>query len=172
MLKRIAVLVVAAIGLTAGPAAAQQYPPDTNLVTVSDTTPCPGGPATVTAQTFTAGSGVSVTLDGTEVATPTAGTDGKISVDLTIPTTTATGQHVVAASGTGSTGEPMELKVDINVVSCNQAHATTAAPSGTLPRTGSDSTMTMVRVGLALAAFGGVLLAVAAKRRRRAAALA
>ncbi|HEY3143364.1 MAG TPA: hypothetical protein VGJ86_19655 [Acidimicrobiales bacterium] len=116
-----------------------------------------------------------MTLDGTEVATPTAGADGKISVDLTIPTTTATGQHVVAASGTGSTDEPMELKVDINVVSCQAAPPTTAAaatPSGSLPRTGSDSTMTMVRVGLALAAFGGVLLAVAAKRRRRAAALA
>jgi LPXTG-motif cell wall-anchored protein len=38
---------------------------------------------------------------------------------------------------------------------------------GDLPNTGSDTTMTLVRVGVALAALGGLLLAISTKRRRR-----
>lgn len=174
MLKRMAVLAAALVGLAAVPAAAQQYPPDENLVTVSDTTPCPGGAVTITAKTFTPGSTVDVRLDGAPLATPTADAEGVVTVEATVPQTTTVGSHTITASGPGSDNAPMDLTATIDVVSCDQGTTTTTVAAGgggggDLPRTGSDTTMTLVRVGLGLAALGGVLLAVATKRRRRAA---
>lgn len=172
MLKRIMVLAVAAVGVMAVPAAAQQYPPNVNSVTISDTTPCPGDAVTisgtVTATDFEPGSTVVVTLDGgTQLGTPTVGADGTFSLGVTIPADLE-GEHTIQATGTGS-GVTLTASFEVN--SCEATTTTAvAAPGGSLPRTGSsDSTMTLVRVGLALAAVGGVLLAVAAKRRRRAA---
>jgi hexosaminidase len=174
MLKRMAVLVVALVGLTAAPAAAQQYPPAENLITVSDTTPCPGGPVTITAKTFTPGSTVDIALDGAPLATATAGDDGVVTVEATVPETTALGAHNITATGMGGDQSPLHLTASVDVVSCDETAPPTTAPAAggggggdDLPRTGSDTTMTLVRVGLALAALGGVLLAVATKRRRR-----
>ncbi|MGH9213812.1 MAG: hypothetical protein ACRD2C_24535 [Acidimicrobiales bacterium] len=169
MLKRIAVFAVAAIGLTAAPAAAQQYPPDVNSVTVSDTTPCPGDVVTVSGtvagEGFEEGTTVVVTLDGaTQLGTPSVGADGTFSLDVTIPAD-LTGEHTIVATGTGS---DVSLSATFEVGDCD-ATTTTVAAGGSLPRTGSNSTMPLVRAGLALAAVGGVLLAIAAKRRRRAA---
>ena len=45
-----------------------------------------------------------------------------------------------------------------------------AEPSGALPRTGDDASVPLAKLGLALAAIGGVITAVAAKRRKAAAA--
>lgn len=62
-----------------------------------------------------------------------------------------------------------------SVPPATQAAPEQAAPvvenpsSGQLPRTGDD-TMPLVRLGLGLAAVGGVITAIAAERRRRAAA--
>jgi hypothetical protein len=50
------------------------------------------------------------------------------------------------------------------------AGAPTGGGAGALPRTGQDSSLPLARVGLGLAAIGGVLTAVAAKRRARKAA--
>jgi hypothetical protein len=167
VLKRIAVFAVAAIGLSAAPAAAQQYPPDEKSIAASDTTPCPGGATTITGQGFDAGSTVTLTLDDTTtLGTPTVGADGTFGIEVTIPTTTATGQHTIKATGTGITAA---ITATVNVVPCEATTTTTMVPGGGLPRTGSGSTMPLVRAGLVLAAIGGVLLAIAAKRRRRAA---
>lgn len=172
MLKRMAVLAAALVGLAAAPAAAQQYPPGENLITVSDTTPCPGGAVTITAKTFTPGSTVDVRLDGAPLATPTADAEGVITVEATVPDTTPVGSHTITATGPGSDSAPLDLTATIDVTSCDQATTTTVAAGGgggNLPRTGSDGSMTLARIGLGLAALGGVLLAVATKRRRRAA---
>jgi LPXTG-motif cell wall-anchored protein len=175
MLKRMAVLAAALVGLAglaASPAAAQQYPPEENLITVSDTTPCPGGAVSITAKTFTPGSTVDVKLDGTALATATADGAGVITLDATVPETTTNGSHTITATGPGSDNAPLDLTATIDVTSCEQTTTTTVAAGGgggNLPRTGSDSTMNLVRVGLGLAALGGVLLAVATKRRRRSA---
>jgi hypothetical protein len=48
------------------------------------------------------------------------------------------------------------------------AGAPTGGGAGALPRTGQDSSLPLARVGLGLAAIGGVLTAVAAKRRKAA----
>jgi LPXTG-motif cell wall-anchored protein len=172
MVKRMAVLAVAFVALMAAPAVAQQYPPGENLITVSDTTPCPGQAVTIAAQTFAAGGAVTVKLGDTVVGTPTADADGKVSVEATVPAGQAQGAVQVSATGPGTDDEPsLTVNAAVEVVACNEAPPPTTPSGGgggsDLPKTGSDSTMTLVRVGVALAAAGGLLLAVSTKRRRR-----
>ncbi len=42
----------------------------------------------------------------------------------------------------------------------------TSTASGTLPRTGDDTSIPLAKIGLGLAAVGGVITALAAKRRK------
>lgn len=178
MVKRIVVLAVALVALMAAPAAAQQYPPDENIITVSDTSPCPGQTVTVTAQAFFAGSTVDFRLNGQDpaVAHGTADANGKVTVELTIPAGQAQGPLEIKAQGSefGNERGYLELNAAVDVAACNETPPTTAPGGGggggggsDLPKTGSDTTMTLVRVGVALAAVGGLLLAVSTKRRRR-----
>jgi len=178
MVKRIVALAVMSVALMAAatPAMAQQYPPTENLVTVSDTAPCPGDAVTVTAQTFAPGTTVTVKLGDTVVGTPAADASGKVSLQVTIPAGQAQGAVQVSATGTGGDDASLTVNASVNVVACNETPPTTTpgggggggGGNGGLPKTGSDSTMTLVRVGVALAAVGGLLLAVSTKRRRRA----
>jgi LPXTG-motif cell wall-anchored protein len=177
MLKRFAVLVVAVagvgVGLAATPAGAQQYPPEDNLLTVSDTTPCPGGAVTITGKNFIPGTQVTISLDDQVIGTPTAGADNTVTLEATIPETTAQGEHLITAIGQGIEEADLHLTATIDVVSCEAGPTTTVASGGgNLPRTGSDSTMMLVRIGLGLAAVGGVLLALAYRKRRHTAAAA
>jgi trimeric autotransporter adhesin len=174
MVKRMVVLAMALVALMAAPAMAQQYPPNENLLTVSDTTPCPGQSVTITAQTFAPGGAVTVKIGDAVVGTPTADADGKISIDAAIPAGQAQGAVQVTATGPGGADTP-ELVVNaaVDVVACNETPPSTAPAggggaggNGDLPRTGSDSTMALVRVGVALAAVGGLLLALSSKRRK------
>jgi LPXTG-motif cell wall-anchored protein len=176
MVKRIVVLAVALVALMAAPAMAQQYPPSENLITVSDSTPCPGQAVTVAAQTFAAGGAVTVKLGDAVVGTPTADANGKISLEVTVPAGQAQGAVAVTATGPGTDDAPqLTVTASVDVVACNEAPPATvpgggggsAGGSPDLPKTGSDSTMTLVRVGVALAAAGGLLLAVSTKRRKR-----
>jgi LPXTG-motif cell wall-anchored protein len=179
MVKRMLVLAVALVGLMATPAMAQQYPPGENLITVSDTAPCPGDAVLVSAKTFQAGAAVTVKLGDTVVGTPAAGANGVVELGISIPAGQAQGAVAVTATGPGAGGE-VALTASVDVTACNESPATTTPASGgggaggggDLPRTGSDGTMTLVRVGVALAALGGVLLAIASKRRRRPAVVA
>jgi hypothetical protein len=168
MVKRVVVAAAVALVLLAGPAAAQQYPPAQNSLTVSDTTPTPGQTIDIVARTFVAGSEATITLDSAPVlATAPADASGVVSVSSTIPADTPLGAHTIVAQGTGSDGAPLRLTVSINVVSADGAGGT---GGGALPRTGDDSSLPLARIGLTLAAVGGVVTAVAAKRRKAAAA--
>lgn len=181
MLKRIAVIAGAIVALAAAPATAEGYPPGDNLITVSDTTPCPGDTVTVTAQTFIPGSPVEVSFDTTHLGSPAANADGVVTLEATIPEGTPLGAHIFTALGSGVEEADLHLTANVEVVSCDVAPPTSAVTGGGgaaggddsggggLAFTGSSATMTMVRIGLALAAVGGVLLAVATKRRRSAA---
>ena len=166
MLKRVAVVAVALVGLMAAPAAAGQYPPANNSITVSDTTPTPGQTITVTVRTCTAGANVVVTLDGAGLGSGPAGSDGVLELDTTIPTGTALGQHTITAVCDSPEGT-LTLSARIVVVAANAAGAPPqAGPGGNLPHTGSNSTIPLMQVGMGLAALGGVLLAASKKRRR------
>jgi hypothetical protein len=172
MVKRVVVAAAVALVLLAAPAAAQQYPPAENSLTVSDTTPTPGQTIDIVAKTFVAGSGVTVTLHPEPVAlgTPTADQAGVASLSATIPASTPLGAHTIVAQGTASDGTPLTLTVSINVVAADGSGS--GAGGGALPRTGDDSSLPLARIGLTLAAIGGVVTAVAAKRRKAAAAAA
>jgi len=178
-MKRLVVLAVAAFGLAAAsPAAATEYPPGDDLLTVSDVTPCPGQTVTVEAFEFVPGTTVTVTLlPDAVLGTPVADENGVVTLDVTLSATQALGKVTVQAEGAGTAGEGdvLTLTATVDVVSCDEVPPTTAPPvttpggggGGNLPTTGSDSTMTLLKVGGGLAALGGVLVALAATRRRR-----
>jgi LPXTG-motif cell wall-anchored protein len=177
-MKRLAVvLAVAAIGLMASPAAAD-YPPGDDGITVSDATPCPGQKFTITAGDFQPGTTVTVTLLPSSVlGTPEVGDDGSVTLDVTLSATQAVGKPATievagAPEDESEEGDVLILSADVDVVACDEAPPTTAppttaAPGGSLPKTGDDSTMPLLKIGGGMAAAGGVLLALAATRRRR-----
>jgi LPXTG-motif cell wall-anchored protein len=175
MVKRmIAVAALAVVGV-GGPASAQQYPPAVNTVTVSDTTPCPGDTITVDARTFQPGAPVTVTLVSSSlVLAGTADANGVVALQVTLPTGTPVGEHTITATGQSPSG-PLSLSARITIEpSCAGAAAAAAPtrPSGALPKTGDDSSLQLAKLGLALAAVGGVITAIAVKRRKAAAAAA
>lgn len=173
-MKRLVVLAVGAIMFAATPAAAD-YPPGDDGITVSDATPCPGQRFSITAGDFVPGSTVTVTLlPDAVLGTPTVGEDGQVTVDVTLPATQPVGNATIEVEGPSEDDREADLilSADVDVVACNETPPTTTPPTtvkpgGDLPRTGSDSTLTMLKVGGGLAAAGGVLIALAATRRRR-----
>jgi hypothetical protein len=171
MVKRMVAAAAVALGLLAVPAGAQQYPPAVNSLTVSDTTPTPGQTIDITAQTFVGGSSVTVTLNPETVLLGTATSDpsGVARLAGTIPASTPLGAHTIVAQGTASDDTPLTLTVSINVVAADGSGG--SGTGGGLPRTGDDTSLPLARIGLALAAAGGVVTAVAAKRRKATAAV-
>jgi hypothetical protein len=171
MVKRMVAAAAVALGLLAVPAGAQQYPPAVNSLTVSDTTPTPGQTVDITAQTCVPGSSVTVTLDSDQVVLGTAAADssGVARMSATIPANTSLGAHTIIAQCTGSDGAPLRLTAAINVVAADGSGG--SGTGGGLPRTGDDTSLPLARIGLALAAAGGVITAVAAKRRKATAAV-
>lgn len=176
MLKRILGLGVAIVGLSAAPALAQQYPPKDNTIDVSTMTPCPAEPFTVTAQTFEPGSAVTVQLASTGAVLDTATADGEgvATFEIAIPDSPAPGASVqrdIQVVGTSSDGQELALSAAIEIRDCSEDAPPAVAPVASppsgddLPRTGSSNTRTLIQIGLALAAIGGVLLALARRRR-------
>lgn len=168
----------AAVALTmlalAVPAGAQQYPPAVNSLTVSDTTPSPGQTITIVGRTFAQGATVEVTLtsDPVVLGSAQADADGVAALEATIPADTRLGTHTISAKGASPAGDELLLSVEIEVVPAGAAGAGAGAgqpPAGDLPRTGDDSSLPLAKLGLGLAAVGGVITAVAAKRRKAAA---
>ena len=87
MVKRLIALGVLAVLVMAAPAAAQQYPPAVNSLTISDTTPCPGQTITIGGRTFAPGSTVNFVLTSGPVTLGSATADavGVIALQSTIP---------------------------------------------------------------------------------------
>src|SRR5262245_12049218 len=172
MIKGLIFATALAVVAFAAPAGAQQYPPAVNFLTISDTTPSPGQTITITGQTFAAGSSVTVTLfsDPVVLASSTADASGRIALQVTIPTNTPLGSHTIGVDGTAPDGTPLSLSAAIQVVPAEGAGGTGGGGSGNLPRTGDDSSIPLAKLGLALAAVGGVVTAIAAQRRKAAAA--
>jgi LPXTG-motif cell wall-anchored protein len=166
--KRLFAAAAMALVLMAAPAAAQQYPPAVNSLTVSDTTPTPGQTIGIEGRTFAAGATVTVTLASDPVVIGTAAADpsGVVSLQATIPAATPLGLHTITATGQAPDGSELSVSVSITVVAADGTGD--SATGGSLPRTGDDSSIPLAKVGLALAAIGGVVTAVAAKRRKSA----
>jgi LPXTG-motif cell wall-anchored protein len=177
MLRRIAVIAAAtaaALVVGAAPVGAQQYPPSNNFLTIDDSTPTPGQGVTIGSGTYVPGSTVVISLATVPVTlgSPTAADNGEVSLQTTIPADTELGTHTITASGTTEDG-PITQSITITVVGAEGTVAPVAGVTedgGNLPKTGSNSTMPLVRAAALLLAVGGMLLL--ATRRRRAVAAA
>ncbi len=165
MLKRLIALGGMAVLAMAVPAAAQQYPPGVNSLTCSDTTPTPGQTITIEGRTFAAGGTVTVTFGSAPVTlgSPTADEAGAFALQATIPADTPLGAHTITATGPAPNGQTLTLSLVCRVV---PAEGGGAAAAGNLPRTGSDTSIPLAKIGLGLLALGGVVYAIASKRRK------
>lgn len=173
-MKRVLACAALAIVLLAAPAAAQQYPPAVNSLTISDTTPTPGQTITIEGRTFASGSSVTVTMESDPVTLGSATADdaGVFTLQATIPVDTSLGQHTITAAGQAPDGSPLVLSATITVVQADGAGGaadTDADASGALPRTGDDTSLPLAKLGLGLLVVGGLVTAIAAKRRKVAA---
>ena len=164
MVKRLLIVGVVVLTALAAPAAAQQYPPAVNSLTVSDTTPTPGQTISIEGRTFAAGSTATVVLtsDPVTLGSPTADAAGVIALNATIPADTTLGSHTLTATGPAPDGTTLSLSLTLDVVAADGS----GTGSGSLPDTGSNSSIPLAQVGLGLAAFGGVVVALAGRRRR------
>jgi hypothetical protein len=149
-------LLLAGIGLGL-PAQAQYTPP--GGITIDPPVVNPGETVTVSGDGCAAGVEVTISLGGSQVATVTTGEDGSFSASFEVPVGTTPGTYTVTAA---------DCTVDVLSSTLTVQGATTAtnaaAAGTTLPRTGSGTTETLLRVGIVLVACGG-LLAFAARRR-------
>lgn len=157
MVRRSIALVALVLGLAglAAPAYAQDYPPQPGI-TVDKPSVNPGDTVTVSGQGCASGASVTIQLNGQTVATATAGQGGTFSVSFSVPAGTPAGTYQISAVNCAA----QVLSTSITVAG---AVTPTTAPS-VLPRTGSDTTDTLVRAGVVLVTAGG-LLAFAARRR-------
>src|SRR5262245_17845265 len=173
MIKGLIAAVALAVVAMAAPAGAQQYPPAVNSLTISDTTPTPGQTISIECRTFATGSTATVTLFSDPVVLGSAIADaaGVFALQATIPADTPLGHHTITAEGTAPDGSPLSLSVSLTVVPA-QAGAGAGNGNGNLPRTGSDSSIPLAKLGLGMLAIGGIATAIAAKRRKAAAAAA
>jgi LPXTG-motif cell wall-anchored protein len=166
MVKRLIVWGALAVLAMAAPAAAQQYPPAVNGLTINDTTPCPGQVVTIEGRTFAPGGTATVVLtsDPVTLGSATADANGVIALGATIPADTPLGAHTLTATGPAPNGQMLALSLAIQVPAAGDCGARTAA--GALPRTGDDTSLPLAKVGLGLLAAGGIILSMAAKRRK------
>ena len=166
MVKRLIALGALAVLAMAAPAAAQQYPPAVNSLTVSDTSPSPGQTITIQGQTFAQGATATVVLnsDPVTLGSATATAAGQITLQATIPVNTPLGSHTLVASGPAPNGQTLSLSLAIEVVPAQEGG--TATSGGNLPRTGDSTSLPLAKVGLGLLAVGGVIYSIAAKRRK------
>jgi len=151
----------AATSVLAGPAGALDYPGKSTL-TVNDPTPKCGQTVDVVGTGFLPDTLVTVTVGGKVVGTITTDDQGSFTFPYVVPDPCVDGeqQTITATDGTNT------LTVDITL---SATTATTLAPSGNLPRTGSsDTTLHLVQLSVLLIAVGGVLLVATRKRRHTA----
>jgi len=164
MRKRLMAVVglMMASAVLATPAVAQQYPPEADLVTVTDTSLVSGQTFTVSARTFLEGAPVSFvfTSDPVALGSVTADASGVATLTARVPSSASPGQHTITASGNSATG-PLVVSVTVTV-----SGAAADTPAETLALTGaSDGTLMAARVAVVVLALGGVFLLVARRRR-------
>lgn len=147
MIRRMFILGAMAL-IVFAPAAHAQYPIVPGA-SVSDSTVSSGDSVTVTA-TCDVPTGTSVTfyLDGTQIGSGVTDADGRASAVVTI--TGSPGNHTITNS-------------------CNDAAIiiTIAGGAGSLPRTGSDSSLPLAKMAIVLITAGGLLIVAARSRSKK-----
>jgi hypothetical protein len=177
MMRR-AVLLLAALfavaAIAATPASAQagqgsddDYTSNCSPLTLSKTSVNPGDTITVSGTAAVGGETVFIGLDDSTLlgSTSAAPFTHEFSVTVTIPAGTKAGNHTISAFQDNAEG------CDDQVSTVAVASTSVTPPAGEpLARTGSNSTMPLVRLGFGLLAAGG--MAIFVSRRRKTAATA
>jgi LPXTG-motif cell wall-anchored protein len=150
--------IVALFGLLAlvglgGAASAQPYPPSEGTGVVSKTTVESGGTVEFCGDGFAPDSEVIIEDNGTEVGTVVTDENGEFCVTLTL---TGAGTHVLTATGVGAGGEDRVVTATVTVVA-----------AGGLPRTGSDTILPAIGIGLGLVTLGTGLVYTVRRQRSR-----
>lgn len=104
---------------------------------------------------FPAGTTVTITLDGQVLGEAVVAADGTIAFSFPAPATC--GNYALAVTD-GATTQATTL-----TIACSPAAAVTTA--GTLPYTGSDSSLPLVQIGAGLLAAGAVIMLTVRKRQ-------
>lgn len=191
MRKRVTGLVISVAGIvgiglagSAAPAGAEGYPPAENGIAVTCTTPAPGETVGVTARTFAPGADVTVTIDPgpATLGTAAASGEGVAQLDVTIPNDIQPGDHTITAAGQADDGVlTVTARVTVSPGGCAGAPSEGATPPAAAPSgdddsaggglafTGSGITTLLLQIALALAAAGGVFLALSRRRRAQSA---
>ncbi|MGH8985433.1 MAG: hypothetical protein ACRDY6_16365 [Acidimicrobiia bacterium] len=152
-----AIALVALVALMPS-AAAQEYPPAADTITVSAGTVTPGQTITIAGTGADAGAAITHTFasDPVVIASTTADAGGSHSTQGTIPSNAEPGVHTITGSGSG-----YSASTTVTVVGAGAAAAQPVA--GEIAFTGSDS---LPAVWIALAALAlGTAFVVAARRR-------
>ncbi|MEX2621255.1 MAG: hypothetical protein WD250_13660 [Egibacteraceae bacterium] len=178
------VLAAMLLGLSAGTAVAQDYPPST--ITVGT----PNATITISGIGWGAGTTVTIVYEDTSGATATAAglveSDGTFAAQLAIPEDAELGHAAATVTGTGADGQPREESERVfvqeelpgaagdtqEVALGSPSGGSTAGspapgavvPAGDLPTTGGVN-LGITAVALALLAAGGAALTVARRRQ-------
>lgn len=164
---------VALFALVALPGTASAQYQGGATLTLDKTTVQVGESVTATATGLKPGSSATFTFESTPVNLGTVTVDGAGVATITFNTPNVTlGGHLVRVVGTSPQDQAVNLTANITVVGAGGTGSgvggtgtgTGTAGGGTLPRTGSDATSTILPIALGLITLGG--LAVVLTRRR------
>jgi LPXTG-motif cell wall-anchored protein len=152
------VATIGGVGL-AGDVGAQPYPPA--AITAVPSVLTVGQPFTVTGVNFPANVTVTNVFNSQPVGlgSAVANAAGSYTLNATTPAVPL-GTHTIVATGGG-----VEASTTVQVVASQAGGGAQAAP---LPRTGTSSTIPLARIGIALLAAGGLVLAMTHRARRTA----
>jgi LPXTG-motif cell wall-anchored protein len=168
VIRKLMVVLGAALAMTLFPLAAahaQSYPPN-GTVESSDPTPAPGGTITVTACCYMPGSTVTFSFTAPselagaaagDAVTAVADANGVATAEITLAED-ASGTVTIYASGTGTDGNPVTNTTTVTVSADGGGEA---AP---LPRTGSDNSTPMVAFAIVLLCMGAAGVVVGRRR--------
>lgn len=181
MLRRTLILAGALLlAFAPGVASAQTYGGAT--VSVSDTTVVPGQEITVTACCFSGS--VEFAIAGRALGNAVAGLDGNVSAVVRIPADLAPGTYQLTATGFSLADFPDELTATTNITVVGDTvgdddddddggtgvgtgrTGVIRGGTGTLPRTGAETTFPLLQAGTVLVLVGaGVLFSIRNRRR-------
>ena len=154
--------VVASLMLMVGGAAsAQNYPGDATL-TCTPLTVSVGDNLSCTATGYEPDSTVTFHIN-TVLGSAVADANGVASVTAPVPSGTPLGPVTVTSTGPGADGT-LELVLNTNVTVVAAGSSSGGSPQGSLPVTGSDSSVPIAQIAVVLIAAGGLAL-LAARRR-------
>lgn len=168
-------LVVAAVLVLLAPAAGAQY---SNVAAVSvarSSDSCtPGHSITARAVGFAFFTTVTFRFNGQVIGTAQADGDGNATLTVPYPDGVEPGTYQLTATGLSAVdNETVTVTADIECLAPTTTTTTgvggTGTAAGPLPRTGSNSTGLLFRIGVVLVAAGG-LLSLSMRRRRAAGA--